>query len=243
MKQLFLFLLLIVSINAQVNIETMRFSGKKEGIINKIGFNLDYSGGNSNYSIADFEYRIDSYTTSIHNFLVTSVSQGHSDGESIEDKGFIHMRSIYNLNPLRSLELYFQVEYDTFINLKNRTLGGSGFRITHLKNKIWNLYSGHSIMLETEHYENNKVTNLLRLSEYISLSYSSKLSTISIVTYAQPDIGRPEDFKVLSDISWSIPISEHLILKLTSTLKYDNEPEEGLEKLDVESLTGFEYEF
>ena len=228
---------------SQVNVEAQRNYMEKLGKNQSINFNWNLSSGNSDYSIANLNYRFDDRTEQLHKFLTMSLTQGNEDGDTIKDKGFVHLRHVFELNPLRSLEIFLQLEYDKFIDLELRKLLGAGFRVNHIKNSRWILYTGHSVMVETEHYSNHNVTNIIRLSEYISFTYKATTSSISLVTYLQPNIGDIEDIRMLSDLTWDIPLSKQLSLQLSLSSRFDNEPEFELDSWDIETKTGLRYLF
>jgi len=236
-------LVLLSSVYAQVNIETVRHQKNSNGLSNMLDLRWNYRTGNSNYSIGDVSYRVDSITNGIHSFIIASFSQGNSDGDIIENEGFFHIRTVLELTPIRFLELYTQNEYDQFRDLKNRKLVGTGFRFLHTSSDRLHIYTGHSVMIETEHYENDTVTNLLRLSEYLNLTYDTDSADVSFIIYLQPDLGRPEDFRILSDFTWKMPLSNAISLSSSISYSYDNEPEEGLQNGDFGTKTGLSIQF
>lgn len=243
MKFLSLYLLILSFVYGQVNIENVRHTTKQDGIQNKLGVNWNISNGNTTFSLLNLNYRVDSVSDKKHSFAIFSLSQGHSGNTIIKDRGFMHLRHVYKKSTRYSLEGYLQNEYNKFIDLSNRKLIGAGLRIPHHDTPQWSMYSGHSIMLETEQYENHKTTNLVRLSEYLTVRYTSLFSTLSTIVYFQPALSDFQDFRVLSDIKWLIPISEHVSLKSSATIRYDNEPENDISNFDIDTTTGLELTF
>ena len=243
MKLLLICIFTVSTLYSQVNIETVRASVKKDGIANKLGINWNISDGNTNYSLLNLNYRVDSISDKNHTFAILSLSQGYSDGESIKDKGFMHLRHAYKLSTSNFLEVYAQQEYNKFLDLNSRKLAGVGVRIPHHNTNRWSIVTGHSLMIETEQYDNDRTTNLLRLSEYIAYKFKSSLSTISTIIYFQPALSDFQDFRILSDLKWLIPISDHVSLKSSATIRYDNQPEESVSDFDIDTATGLEITF
>ena len=244
----FLFVFISLSI-CQVNTEAMRKSNLNEGIFNKISIDLDYDNADDNEILnINFSYRIDFIKSDFNTFMKLNYENGYDKTEdninTINYKGFCHIRYTKNLIEKYFLETFIQYEFNDFLNIEDRYLLGLGTRIQVDTKDNNSIFLGIGLMNEKEIYSNNDAKNLIRSTNY--LSNSTKINdniTLSNIIYFQLDIGNANDYRILYDSSISVETVKNLFLNFTINYRYDNDPHENSSENYTQLLSGIEYEF
>lgn len=250
---LILFAAFTFSGSAQVDTEAYRKYSLEPGLFNTMALNLGYNSGNTNFIKIKAAYRADYYAGDFYSFLIGNLEYKEGNEELITNKGFVHLRLIYNAAELFHPELFLQKEFNKFILLKDRNLAGAGARL-HLINvnpvadslsKI-NFYLGIGAMYEEETYSSEPFasTSLLRSTNYVNFIWEiDKRTEFNIVTYFQVNVARFKDFRILCNTGLKFKIIEKLKFIVNMSLRFDNEPIWGVKKYDFELNNGISFEF
>lgn len=249
-----MFLLIAPELFSQVNTETMRKDFKGDGLFNQIQCDFGYTSGNTEYAMIRAGYRADYIDGLFHYFGI--VSYGYAEEDKIKNlnKGFIHLRCVYDLAPRLALEAFSQKEFNEFILLKDRNLLGGGGRVQILdlyadSGKGVKLYSfvGAGAMLEHEVLDTKPGTKsslIGRMTSYLSIGAEMTPNfALKIVNYYQPKLTNFDDFRFLTEGSLNFKISKYLAFKTSMQLRYDSQPPPDVKSTDFNILNGFQVDF
>jgi hypothetical protein len=235
------------NLNAQVNTEALRKSELKAGFTSTNSFNIQLTKGNSDYVIYKGQIRFDYIKGKYHSFIISNIKHGEKENKKFINKGFIHLRCVRSFNKTVAAEIFGQIEYDDFIKLKSRKLGGTGLRILGLqKPGLITVHFGVGAMKEVETYtlstEGEK--DLLRSTNYLSANISiNKIVDFYANGYYQFDVQSTSDYRILFDGGLSIKLFKNLIFTTNVAYRFDNEPLPGIKTYDVNLLNGISLRF
>ncbi len=87
-------------------------------------------------------------------------------------------------------------------------------------------------------------TSSHRLSSYVTGAYRSETRfTVSGTVYAQPRLDAWEDYRLLGDGSLRVGLTTSVAVNLSLSLRYDSEPPDGRDGLDLRYSSGLSIEF
>jgi len=243
-----LFLLIFTGItSAQVNTEVIRKTGLARGLKTTGSFDLDLKKGNTEYVSYGAGLRLDYWEGKYNSFIVTSLKIAEKDETEFLNKSFIHLRGMRRTSKYVTTEMFGQIEWNKFLNLKLRRLLGCGFRILLLDQaEVLTLHLGIGAMYEGEQntVSSEADKNLFRASNYINGNCEvTDNSTFSITGYFQPDIRDPSDFRLLLDGSLDVELSKYLTFFTVFKYRYDSQPSVGLEDYDLNVTNGIKLTF
>jgi hypothetical protein len=138
----------------------------------------------------------------------------------------------YNLDLSDRLagEAFTQLEYDEFLRMDLRSLGGVGVRLSLISGEVASVNLGTGTMLEYESQNPDLVaedptTLAHRWTSYLSFSVEPVDGlTISSTGYAQPRYTDFSDYRLLNESSLSVALGEHFSLGIAFTLRHDSDP-------------------
>lgn len=155
-------------------------------------------------------------------------------------RSLAHLRYNYVTTPFLYLEVLAQVQHDTFRRLAVRDLYGTGLRFNVVREKDFELFAGTTILLEqqvilsTSLYPGNSVV-WARSSDYAGMNVGlGGIGELNTVTYVQPRLDRPRDFRLLHETIVTLAITKRLAAKLSAMITYDHEPVAGVTPADFE---------
>ena len=232
---------------AQVNIESMRnekedaFSGFLQGGLNFQKSNIDILEANAAVRL---DYHIRKYREKI--LFLGSYGLGQQEGKDFKNEMFAHLRlNVYPINKKSALsgEAFYQIQKDDFELLQIRQLFGCGGRIESDKSKPLRLAFGLGMMADHEKIKDIDHNVVIRSTNYLSLLHkTNKINTFAVI-YLQPRIVKPEDFRILSEITNEIKITKVLSFNFTFSYRYDSDTPEGVIKNELKSNGSLKYEF
>lgn len=237
----------IAESSAQVNTEAMRKSELKAGLTSTNSLNIQLTKGNSDYLIYKGQIRLDYINGKFHFFAISNLKRGEQKNKKFINKGFIHLRGVRSLSNKISTEVFAQVEYDDFIKLKRRKLGGIGLRILGFqKPGLVTIHLGIGAMKEIETYtvvtEGKK--DLLRSTNYLTANFSlNKIVDFFATGYYQLDVQSTSDYRILFDGGLAIKLFKNLIFSANVGYRFDNEPMPGIKTYDVNLINGISLRF
>ena len=196
-------LVLTVSAQAQVNIETLRRLDSKPGWYNDITLSLTYQSGNTDLLRFKSSLRSDYWFDKYHTFGIATLQQGKQGGKLYTDKGFIHLRAARSIIERLGVEMFLQKQFNESILLRDRNSAGGGVRISALKQRAitkngygiesLSRYWGDVGQIETinDKQHGEVETNIIRSTNYISAVWRiDQRFSVVITGYYQPYIRR-----------------------------------------------------
>lgn len=242
------------SVHAQVNTESMRRSGLQPGLHGNVSLGYNLVSGNSQFSAIQTGFRLDYVRQTFYTFAVLDYQRESENQELFLNRGFIHLRGIYNFKEALKPEIFLQREFSEFILLNDRNLIGGGFRFRMLhtdsqeteNQASLNAFLGTGLMWEYEEIDLDpvKTTHILRSTNYISLQWDiNSRSRFNIVSYYQVNTDDIEDYRVLVQSNIQLSITKYFALTTGLNYRFDNQPPETVEKYDLELTNGFTLTF
>lgn len=229
--QHFIFLFFIFhssfSFSQFVNIENQRLKGNKEGWSGN--FDLSFSIIQNTKSIYQFGSRNKlNYAKGRNNYmLLTDILLVKSANESFANSGFEHLRYTYDVKklPFLYLEAFQQGQYNRVQLLAMRFLTGGGARFKVLDKDSSHLGIGTFIMHEYEEQLDHTKLSLMRYSTFLTFDFQvSKNLGFNCITYYQPAVFNVFDFRVSTEASIRMKITQKLQFRVAYNLIYDSEP-------------------
>ncbi len=147
-------------------------------------------------------------------------------------------------------EVYAQAQFDRFLLLQHRVLGGVGFRVRFLNSERGHLYYGKSYMLESEgmdipETDTHPTTTLNhRFSHYLTgdVQVADNIS-ISQTTFYQPRFDHPADYRILFEVELDVQATKHIAFSTGMTLRHDSDPPDEVQPTDLQTFTRLRAQF
>lgn len=160
---------------------------------------------------------------------------------AILDNRFVQLRYSYRLSDRWSTFHFVQMQRNQTLLLRERELLGSGLRAVVARGEHTSLDLGTGLMFEREVLESQalgpgdqarvrtvRVTNMGVLTH--ELPSGSRLVSI---TYFQPGLRTPADFRLLSELGLRAPVTTVLGLTLSGNWRHDSRPPAALRANDI----------
>lgn len=250
-----IFLLLIISnftLISQVNTEAIRASKSEEGFRSRVDLLFGLNSGNSEFVSGEAKLRLDYLDSNYRTFVAGEIAYKEGNQEVISNKGFLHGRFIYPINRTFEPEVFFQKEYNDFVLLSDRNLGGAGMRFTLSNTDFvadtsaeFDLYLGIGAMYEMEEIKSDPVvtTEILRSTNYLTITWKpTENFLLNSVTYFQVDVNRFNDHRILNDTKLQFRITEAVSFVFNMSYRFDKEPPPGIREYDLELKNGISVE-
>jgi len=231
---------------ATVNIEKYRLALEEDGAAGSVSLGITSKTGNVDY----FETKLGGtagYRQGRHLLLgvVSGTYAAKRTGSDRQDdpsgtlfdsearyanKLLGALRYNYGLNDRLAGELFTQLQYDEFLRMDLRGLGGLGARLTVLEGDRGNVHLGTGYMLEHESQNPDLVaedptTLAHRWTSYVSFAVEPIDGlTISSTGYAQPRITDFADYRLLNESALNVGLGEHFSIGIAFTLRHDSDP-------------------
>lgn len=164
---------------------------------------------------------------------------------------YAHARWTAMWHPRVGSELFAQFQYNDFIRLARRALGGAGIRFDLLHLKEVMLYGGTAVMAEYEKVEvregadDTPEVTVARWTNYLTLRlalFDGQLLLQNTV-YVQPRLDRFEDIRVLNILDVVVKVSPHLAFGTALSFLHDSEPPTGVKSDDLALRTSIRVSF
>lgn len=235
---------------SQINTEKFRMDSDSVGLTGIVDIDITAITGNTDLQFINLGGRLNYNWGESYTFFVADGGFGWDDGERIFDQALLHVRHVHSISELIQAEAFAQIDFNKSRLLTERELLGGGLRLRVMKSENIKLRVAASYFYEVERYDvpENSVhgKNLFanRISTYFTFEYEIKddIKLISI-TYYQPQIGKLDDFRILSDNSLIIKLSSFVDLKTSFNLRYDAKPPETIKGTDTFTKFGFTFKF
>jgi len=216
-------------------------------------FNLSSSGatGNREQFQISSGFELHNKQSASLQYLAFNYSYGESFSKEDQNKSYLHLRHIHNLERNHTWELFTQVEQNKFSRLNFRGLIGGGYRwnLTSPQSKNTSIF-GVGAYYSEEYLTHSSVTNEERELQIargnIYWVFRSKLfDTVSLfnTSYYQPSLRDFKDFRILEIAGLEMPLTKNLQFKIFGEGTIDSKPPIGVRKGDLSYKTGIEYKF
>ncbi|MBN2355915.1 DUF481 domain-containing protein [candidate division KSB1 bacterium] len=243
-------LCLILPVTAQVNTERFRQDADSTGFSGHVDLTATVSTGNTSYRHIAVGSRLNYNWGEDYTFLVSDIGYTRERDKKIFDQMFFHLRNVFAVNRHLQHEMFVQYDFNKKRKLSARKLIGTGLRFRLLKKGPFKFRVGLSYMYEIEDYDlpdqssHEKHAEAHRLSNYETFEFAiDKNLTLLSVTYFQPEIGKWDDIKIISENALIIDAGKHLDVTIKYNLRYDSRPPDATEELDTISTFGIAFKF
>lgn len=235
--------------HAQVNIETLRGLDVERRFATSIDLRLEYRAGNVDLATLDLDARTDFTSAPARAFVLLRGGVGLLGGERFANEGLAHARFMYG-SEWAVPEAFAQGDYDKARKLDARVLGGGGVRFKLYVSDKRILALGSAWMLEHERYDLDDVAQhparvtVHRWSNYVVArrEFGSDAS-VSWIAYVQPRFDAFDDLRVLVDAAIGVGVTSTLAMTTTFHLRYDTEPPDDIEDVDMTLAAGAQIVF
>lgn len=229
----------------QVNIERLRRGPAAEGFVASAAANLTARTGNVRLTLLAAEGRVDYAGRRWTAFVVGSADVGWQGGQRFSNAGLVHVRTGRTLTGALAVEAFGQVDYDRARRLRSRSVLGAGLRAGLETSTAWRLTAGTGYMFERERLEladgatHPAATDVSRWTSYLSLHFrEGERLSIASTFYAQPRLADLADVRALADARLGVQLVGSLSLTVTTRLRLDSRPPDGIADLDTTLTTG-----
>jgi len=215
-----------------VNVERQRIVSDSAGWFGQAGFS--FAGAKNTKSIVSLglnslvEYK--SKNAKDLWLLIADISFIQGEGEQFSNAGFGHLRYNRKLSDAVRWEVFSQLQYNSLVKINRRILGGMGprFKLTPYENAKF--YFGVAYMFEYEEVVDPEVIERNhRASSYLSFSLTPEEQVSFTSTfYAQPLLRDFKDYRLASENSLTLGITEKLSLSINFRYLFDKVPPAGV---------------
>ena len=239
------------SLQAQVNIESLRREDPPEGLSGSLGGDLAISTGNVSFVQIRLNGRLNQVRGRLTNLLVGDGGIGFLRGDRFASSGLLHFRQTMWYREWFAPEWYAQLNYERPQLLDIRAVVGGGVR-TEFASATWGqLGAGAAFMLEHEQLSLPETathpgrTTTLRQSTFLTIRVTpGETLVVSSTTYLQPSLRDPGgDLRVLENLRVAASVTERWDLTVTFDLRYDSGPPDGIAAMDTRLRTGLTYTY
>lgn len=228
---------------AQVNAEGFRSTFTDEGVYFQVDGSVGWRRGNVDY--LDLSSTINlGYNRDIHTPLLTfTASYSDWNDEPYLSLAFAHARWTAQWHDHVASEVFSQAQYNAFLFLRVRALGGAGARFTLFESKAFKMHVATGYLIEREIFQRSQIpddephpiaTTNHRMANYLSFTIrADEMLSFTNVIYVQPRFDDFSDYRVLEEAALNLTHSSGLTLSFGVSMRFDSDPPTVLERLDV----------
>lgn len=228
-----------------VNTESKRLDGKRSGWDGSVDAGLSLIKNTK--EILQFTNRVNvQYAKNKHTLLMLNdLRIMRVNKDALLNRGFQHFRYNYEIKPFIIPEAFVQAQYDQIWKIDLRFLAGAGPRFRFLKTDTSHVYMGTLMMYEYEQITDGAEINRdVRFSIYLSAGYAfNKVFKISNITYFQPRLDNPNDFRISTETQAAFSITSRLGFKARFSLSYDTRPPAQLQNTFYSLVNSLSFNF
>lgn len=234
----------------QVNVEALRSNGTEDGVSGSVGVSVAYTGGNIQFAdfgaTANAEWKRNDdllFVVATYRFaakrtqadLLADPSIGLWDKEAhFANNRLAHIRYNRRLTAGVWWEAYTQYEYNEFLLLDRRLLGGTGPRVRVADGSSASLTIGTSAMLEEERLNperigpNEDVNRVnARSSTYAALTVRlAEAGSWTSTVYLQPRFDSLDDHRIVAESGLAMQLTGAVAWTVDGRYRTDSQPPE-----------------
>ncbi|HJK92411.1 MAG TPA: DUF481 domain-containing protein [Polyangiaceae bacterium LLY-WYZ-15_(1-7)] len=245
---LVLALLAPASGRAQVNAERLRASATDEGPYLRLDGALTWMRGNIDFLSASANI-FTGVNRGKHHFLTNySASYAEASKSPYLSRAFAHMRWTAAWHERVASEVFAQAQYDSFLFLRVRALGGAGARLTlHDDPDVFSAHAATGYMLEREVFQDSAIpegephpqasTNHRWTSYFTFTVRADEMLSFTNTVYVQPRFDEFSDYRVAEEAALTLSHESGLALSFGLRMRFDSDPPQALARLDVNLFT------
>lgn len=169
----------------------------------------------------------------------------YEENEALENAGYQHLRYIYNLDSVFSIEAFTQVQFDQLLKIKMRWVTGTGIRLKLLNSDNFKLYIRPGYMYEYEKEDSTmNINSNHRLSTYVTLRMRTLgKARFYFTLFYQPRLDDFSDFRLSPAWTIEMNVYKNLSVSLSGDYRYDTKPVAGVNKSTYILTQGFSWRF
>lgn len=249
-----IFLYQTKTLHSQVNTEKYRkYYSDKTGFMFNLATTFALKAGNTDYTAYKGSGRLDYNGKKFDTFLVGSFEYKNATETLVENQGFLHLRGITNISERTTWEVFLQKQYDEFIDLNYRNVGGSGINyniVKYISKKdsanTMDVNISTGLMYEVENYDLDKGTTSQynwRSTNFVSIDWLIKKKlNLTGVLYYQPALSNFSNFRITSEAGFEFAIAKSIYFIFSLSYRYNNIPITDVEKFDLSLNNGIRIE-
>ncbi len=168
-------------------------------------------------------------------------------GQKLSNAAFAHVRYNRKFSELVRYEAYSQIQYNELLNLRSRTILGTGLRFKFSAKKVFKSYIGIAGFYE---YEENVETsrqfvNDFRMSNYLVLSavFPKSKGEFTSTTYYQPKFDQFNDFRISNQTIFVINLTDRVAFTSSFSYFFDRFPPAGIAQETISFDNGIRVKF
>ena len=228
-----------------VNIEKLR-KDKKEGIQGAAALSLTLTQNTKQIFQAlnqvNLQYHKEKHTL----LLINNIGFMRVEGDNLINNGFQHLRYNYQVTDLLTLEAFTQHQYNAIRLLKQRFLLGGGPRFRLIETEQFALFLAPLVIYEFESLSDDQATETRKFKGNFYVSARLNITErvfFTHTTYYQPDFAIFREFRLASDTSLEMKISERFSFEVIFDLLYDSHPPQEIPNTFYTLRNGLRYSF
>ncbi len=166
-------------------------------------------------------------------------------GDPFVSQGFVHARWNGMWHPRVGTDLFAQYQFNEFLRLQARFVGGAGGRFELVHSEPLMLWAGAAYMLEYERIDveegapDSPEVLAHRLTSYLTarvVAFGGRL-LVQNTTYVQPRFDVPSDVRVLEELEVQAKVTDAFSLGVAASLLHDSQPPTGVRDTDLRLAT------
>lgn len=232
---------------AIIDIASIDFGDKEEGLSGSVYGSFQTKRGNTNREEAEYGGRLEYDTNKSITWIQGSAEHDTASGYTTDDNAFVHLRHIHQIqNPSWAAEVYYQIKQNQFKNLNKRSLIGAGLRYKVFDSHDYGkLFFGLSAMDEKITYnEVDPDEHNSRASAYFSYGLDiTKAFELSYLGYYQTKFDNSSDYLTSSMVEMTIHLTKVFDLSYVLEFDYDAAPALNIHNTDTRQRLSFIYRF
>lgn len=224
---LYLFFFKTTVLSQVVNIEDRRMRvGDSLHWLGKVDLGFNLIQNTQQYLTASAAVQVEFKERKHFALSISAYNLAKSSSQNILNDGFQHLRYNYDITEKIVWEAYSQIQYNERIRLRQRALGGTGFRFKIARQTTTRLYLGTSYFYEQTRFRDTTIPIFNhRLSMYIAFSKKMGASArFASTTYFQPILTDLGNMRWASDNALLLPLSKKLVFRANFNFTYDTDP-------------------
>ncbi|MFV8752752.1 DUF481 domain-containing protein [Nannocystaceae bacterium ST9] len=162
-------------------------------------------------------------------------------GDPYVSQGFSHLRWTAMWHRRVGHELFAQYQFNEFLRLNERAVGGGGVRVAMVNHALFMLWGATGYMIEHERIAvapgapDSPRSIAHRWTSYVvaRLSVAEGALRMQSTTYVQPRFDDPGDLRLLEEFEAMARVSEVFSIGATLSVLYDSRPPSEVEPLDL----------